>query len=47
MTDVWHLPALTALTALALAGLATALLGAFVPARRAARLTVAQVLRSE
>ncbi|MGW0917201.1 ABC transporter permease, partial [Streptomyces sp. NPDC002784] len=44
MMDVWQLPALAAL---ALAGLATALLGAFIPARRAARLTIAQVLHNE
>ncbi|MFE6331711.1 FtsX-like permease family protein [Streptomyces sp. NPDC057798] len=44
MMDVWQLPALAAL---ALAGLVTALLGAFIPARRAARLTVAQVLHNE
>jgi putative ABC transport system permease protein len=44
MTDVWHAPALTGL---ALAGLAIAVLGALVPARRAARLTIAEVLRSE
>ncbi|MFF4040186.1 FtsX-like permease family protein [Streptomyces sp. NPDC001816] len=44
MTDVWHAPTLAAL---ALAGLVIAVLGALVPARRAARLTVAEVLRSE
>ncbi|MFJ5970713.1 FtsX-like permease family protein [Streptomyces sp. NPDC093060] len=44
MTDVWHAPTLAGL---ALAGLVIAVLGAFVPARRAARLTVAEVLRSE
>ncbi|MDQ0989156.1 ABC transporter permease [Streptomyces sp. V3I7] len=44
MTDVWHAPALGGL---ALAGLVIALLGSFVPARRAARLTVAEVLHSE
>ncbi len=44
MTDVWQPPALTGL---ALAGLAIAVLGAVVPARRAARLTIAEVLRSE
>ncbi|TXS42352.1 ABC transporter permease [Streptomyces sp. uw30] len=44
MTDVWQAPALTAL---ALAGLVIAMLGAFVPARRAGRLTIAEVLRSE
>ncbi|GGJ06250.1 FtsX-like permease family protein [Streptomyces brasiliensis] len=44
MTDVWHAPELALL---ALAGLVIAVLGAFVPARRAARLTVAEVLRSE
>jgi putative ABC transport system permease protein len=44
MTDVWQAPALAGL---ALAGLVIALLGAFIPARRAARLTVAEVLHSE
>ncbi|TVZ79765.1 FtsX-like permease family protein [Streptomyces sp. BK340] len=44
LTDVWHAPTLAVL---ALAGLVIAVLGAFVPARRAARLTVAEVLRSE
>ncbi|MFE9450422.1 hypothetical protein [Streptomyces sp. NPDC006739] len=44
MTDVWHAPQL-ALPALA--GVVIAVLGALVPARRAARLTVAEVLRSE
>ncbi|MFE9022799.1 ABC transporter permease [Streptomyces sp. NPDC007808] len=44
MTDVWNLPTLTVL---ALAGLVIAVLGAFVPARRAGRLPIAQVLRSE
>ncbi|GHI09807.1 hypothetical protein AQI88_16180 [Streptomyces cellostaticus] len=44
MTDVWHAPKLAAL---ALAGLVIAVLGALVPARRAARLTVAEVLHSE
>jgi putative ABC transport system permease protein len=44
MTDVWRAPALTGL---ACAGLAIAVLGALVPARRAARLTIAEVLRSE
>ncbi|WP_369173318.1 hypothetical protein AB5J49_37630 [Streptomyces sp. R28] len=44
MTDVWQAPALAAL---ALAGLVIAVLGAFVPARRAGRLTIAEVLRSE
>ncbi|KUL22295.1 ABC transporter permease [Streptomyces regalis] len=44
MTDVWEAPALAAL---ALAGLVIAVLGALVPARRAGRLTVAEVLRSE
>ncbi|MFB7291433.1 ABC transporter permease [Actinacidiphila glaucinigra] len=44
MTDVWH-PA--ALTALALTGIAIAVLGAYLPARRAARLTIAQVLHNE
>ncbi|MFE7270323.1 FtsX-like permease family protein [Streptomyces sp. NPDC057623] len=44
MTDVWQAPALAGL---ALAGLLIAVLGALVPARRAGRLTVAEVLRSE
>ncbi|SDP41046.1 putative ABC transport system permease protein [Streptomyces sp. cf386] len=44
MTDVWRAPALAAL---GLAGLVIAVLGAFVPARRAGRLTIAEVLRSE
>ncbi len=44
MTDVWQAPALAGL---ALAGLVIAVLGALVPARRAGRLTVAEVLRSE
>ncbi len=44
MTDVWQAPSLAAL---ALAGLAIAVLGALVPARRAARLTIAEVLRNE
>ncbi|WP_431963027.1 FtsX-like permease family protein [Actinacidiphila sp. bgisy160] len=44
MTDVWHPPALSAL---ALTGIAIAVLGAYLPARRAARLTIAQVLHNE
>ncbi|MFH0516015.1 FtsX-like permease family protein [Streptomyces sp. M41] len=44
MTDVWQAPVLTAL---AFAGLVIAVLGAFVPARRAGRLTIAEVLRNE
>ncbi|MGW0843816.1 ABC transporter permease [Streptomyces sp. NPDC002787] len=44
MTDVWHAPALAGL---ACAGLAIAVLGAYVPARRAARLTIAEVLHNE
>ncbi|MFB7497491.1 FtsX-like permease family protein [Streptomyces sp. NPDC056161] len=44
MTDVWRAPALTAL---AFAGVVIAVLGAAVPARRAARLSVAEVLRGE
>ena len=44
MTDVWQ-P--SALLALAPAGVAIAVLGAYIPARRAARLTVAEVLRNE
>ncbi|MFJ4758126.1 ABC transporter permease [Streptomyces sp. NPDC088763] len=44
MTDVWRAPALAAL---ALAGVAIAVAGALVPARRAGRLTIAEVLRGE
>ncbi|UUU19977.1 ABC transporter permease [Streptomyces sp. DSM 40750] len=44
MTDVWNAPALTGL---AFAGLTIAVLGAYVPARRAARLTIAEVLHNE
>ncbi|MFE7132480.1 ABC transporter permease [Streptomyces sp. NPDC057638] len=44
MTDVWRPPVLGGL---ALAGVVIAVLGALIPARGAARLTVAQVLRNE
>ncbi|MER5863367.1 ABC transporter permease [Kitasatospora sp. NPDC002040] len=44
MKDVWHLPGLALL---GLAGVAIAVLGAFVPARSAARLTIAKVLHNE
>ncbi|ADI12295.1 hypothetical protein SBI_09177 [Streptomyces bingchenggensis BCW-1] len=44
MTDVWH-P--LALAGLALAGLVIGVLGALIPARRAARLTIAEVLHNE
>lgn len=44
MADVWQA---AALLALAPAGVAIAALGAYVPARRAARLTIAQVLHNE
>ena len=44
MTDVWQAPALASV---ALAGLAIAVLGAFIPARGAARLTIAEVLHNE
>ncbi|MEV0637843.1 FtsX-like permease family protein [Streptomyces sp. NPDC050619] len=44
MMEVWQVPALLAL---APAGVAIAVLGAFVPARSAARLTVAEVLHNE
>ncbi|MGW3200715.1 ABC transporter permease [Streptomyces sp. NPDC001118] len=44
MTDVWHAPKPAGL---ALAGLVIAVVGALVPARRAARLTVAEVLHNE
>ncbi|MFD9600753.1 ABC transporter permease [Streptomyces sp. NPDC059970] len=44
MKDVWHAPQLAALT---LAGVAIAVLGALIPARSAARLTIAEVLHNE
>ncbi|MFJ9562238.1 FtsX-like permease family protein [Streptomyces fuscichromogenes] len=44
MTDVWHVPKLAGV---ALTGLAITVAGALVPARRAARLTVAEVLHNE
>ncbi|MFD3928199.1 FtsX-like permease family protein [Streptomyces sp. NPDC058614] len=44
MTDVWQAPALAGM---ALAGVAIAVLGAYVPARGAARLTIAEVLHNE
>ncbi|MFF6783298.1 FtsX-like permease family protein [Streptomyces sp. NPDC012510] len=44
MTDVWNG---AALTGVALAGLVIAVLGAYIPARRAARLTIAEVLHNE
>lgn len=44
MTDVWHPPTLAGL---ALAGLVIGVLGALIPARRAARLTIAEVLHNE
>ncbi|WP_033319747.1 FtsX-like permease family protein [Streptomyces yerevanensis] len=44
MTDVWQPLSLTALT---FAGLTITSLGAFVPSRRAARLTIAEVLHNE
>ncbi|GAA3368805.1 hypothetical protein GCM10020367_08640 [Streptomyces sannanensis] len=44
MKDVWHAPQLAAL---ALAGVTIAVLGALVPARSAARLTIAEVLHNE
>ncbi|WP_425413064.1 FtsX-like permease family protein [Micromonospora citrea] len=44
MKDVWHAPQLVGL---GLAGVAIAVLGAFVPARSAARLTIATVLHNE
>ncbi|MGW7258819.1 ABC transporter permease [Streptomyces sp. NPDC054834] len=44
MTDVWHAPVLALL---ALAGVLIAVMGALIPARRAARLTVAEVLHNE
>ncbi|WP_308120099.1 ABC transporter permease [Streptomyces bambusae] len=44
MKQVWHLPQLSALL---LAGVAIAVLGALIPARSAARLTIAEVLHNE
>ncbi|MGC0311844.1 FtsX-like permease family protein [Kitasatospora acidiphila] len=44
MKDVWHMPQLIGL---ALAGVGIALLGALVPARGAARLPIAEALRTE
>ncbi|MFB6979389.1 ABC transporter permease [Streptomyces scopuliridis] len=44
MTDVWHAPVLATL---ALTGIVIAALGALVPARSAARLTIAKVLHNE
>ncbi|MFJ7256654.1 hypothetical protein ACIQWV_29770 [Streptomyces sp. NPDC098085] len=44
MKDVWHAPQPAAL---ALAGVTIAVLGALVPARSAARLTIATVLHNE
>ncbi|MDH6132758.1 putative ABC transport system permease protein [Kitasatospora sp. MAA4] len=44
MMNVWHV---STLALLLLAGVAIAVLGALVPARSAARLTIAEVLRSE
>lgn len=44
MTDVWNV---SALAGLACAGLVIAVLGAYIPARRAARLTIAEVLHNE
>ncbi|WP_412541299.1 FtsX-like permease family protein [Longispora sp. K20-0274] len=44
MKDVWHAPQLAGL---ALAGLAIAVLGALIPARSAARATIATVLHTE
>ncbi|GGZ26362.1 ABC transporter permease [Streptomyces poonensis] len=44
MKDVWHVPHLAAL---ALAGVTIAVLGALIPARSAARLTIATVLHNE
>lgn len=44
MKDVWHAPQLVAL---ALAGVVIAILGALIPARSAARLTIAKVLHNE
>ncbi|HEV7974834.1 hypothetical protein [Amycolatopsis sp.] len=44
MVDVYHLPMLVLL---ALAGIAIAVLGALLPSRSAARMTVAEVLHNE
>jgi putative ABC transport system permease protein len=44
MKDVWQAPQLAGL---ALAGVVIAVLGALVPARSAARLTIATVLHNE
>ncbi|WP_327355190.1 ABC transporter permease [Streptomyces sp. NBC_01304] len=44
LMDVWHAPQLVAM---ALAGVALAVLGALIPARSAARLTIAKVLHNE
>ncbi|MEU6443609.1 FtsX-like permease family protein [Streptomyces sp. NPDC047046] len=44
MKDVWHAPQLAAML---LAGVAIAVLGALVPARSAARMTIASALRTE
>lgn len=44
MKDVWHAPQLAAML---MAGLAIAVLGALVPARSAARMTIASVLHTE
>ncbi|RNG38843.1 FtsX-like permease family protein [Streptomyces botrytidirepellens] len=44
MKDVWHAPQLAVL---ALAGVVIAVLGALIPARSAARLTIAKVLHNE
>ncbi|RVX44072.1 putative ABC transport system permease protein [Nonomuraea polychroma] len=44
MLDVWRIPMLAALVP---AGVAIAMLGAFLPARSAARLTIAEALRTE
>jgi putative ABC transport system permease protein len=44
MKQVWHLPQLSALL---LAGVTIAVLGALIPARSAARLTIAKVLHNE
>ncbi|MFJ6794930.1 ABC transporter permease [Streptomyces sp. NPDC091268] len=44
MKDVWHAPQLAAMLA---AGVAIAVLGALVPARSAARMTIASVLHTE
>ncbi|MDG4862448.1 hypothetical protein P8605_30360 [Streptomyces sp. T-3] len=44
LMDVWHVPQLAAMV---LAGVCIAVIGALIPARAAARLTIAKALHSE